>query len=158
MLKDLHLSYLTGTAQVVDNELFIAKLGQPRPARTWGQMFFQPYESKKEFIFCARHTVQPLAFIGLAIADPFFARALPLAVATIGAGFLIAAAIYNQSADGREAAIWAVDVSDAIMTAAVQAIIDLLVFPLSVLIMATRGLSTGLAAAEVYDYNAPQLG
>ena len=80
MLRDLHLSYLTGTADIVDNELFVEKFGQPRPARTWGQMFFQPYESKKEFIFCARHTAQPLAYIALTMANPLLAKALPLAV------------------------------------------------------------------------------
>ncbi len=71
MFEYLHIAHLTGTAEVMDNGLLTDTLNwNVHPRRSIGQMFFQPYTSTKEFIFCARNTVQPIALVALAIIDP----------------------------------------------------------------------------------------
>ncbi len=154
MLKDLHVSHLTGTAKVVENRWFDDAVVWGRPRRSIGQIFFKPYESKEEFIFCARNTLQPIALVGLAILDPMVTVTVPLIFTGIAAGLLVLGGI-QKCLGNDESAIWALKAGDDVMSRLCQAIINLLVLPLTALAMLTRGVSTGLQAAKIYDYDAP---
>ncbi len=156
MLNDLHVSHLTGTASIIENRLFKDIVVWDRNARTIGQMFFKPYESKKEFIFCARNTIQPIGLLGLSIISPVALVAASLTVALVTSGFLALSGI-NACLSNKETASWALNVAEEIFSRVCQTIINLLVLPLSALSMLTRGISTGLKAADVYDYDAPEV-
>lgn len=156
MLKNLHMSHLTGRAKVIENGLLTEKLIWNKTPHTIGQMFFKPYESKKEFIFCARHTVQPVLFLGLAIINPIVLVILPLLMTSISAGFFALAGI-NKCLGKAESAAWALNVAEFIFSDLCQTIIDLVVLPLAALSMITRGISTGLKAAKICDYDSPNV-
>lgn len=155
MLKHLHVAHLTGTATVVENQLFTDVVNFNRNRRTIDQMFFKPYESKKEFIFCARNTLQPIGLIGLGIISPVGVAASVLAVSLAGAGLLVCAAV-SKCLDNERAASWALDLAEELFSRICQAIINVIVLPLTALSMLTRGISTGLKAADIYDYDAPE--
>ena len=69
MTQFFSLAHITGSLKITQNNFF-NDIGTNRNPRTIDQMLFQPYESKEEFIFCARHTFTPIATIGLAILQP----------------------------------------------------------------------------------------
>ena len=154
MLKDLHVAHLTGTATVVENNFFSDEVRWDRPRRTISQMFFKPYESKKEFVFCARHTFQPVILVGLAILDPMVMVNVPLVFTGITAGLLVLSGI-QKCLGNDESAIWALNAANEIFSRLCQAIINILVLPITALAMLTRTVSTGLKAAELYDFDAP---
>ncbi len=99
-------------------------------------MFFQPYESKEEFIFCARHTFFPMAMIGLAVLNPIVIIAVPVIIGGLSA---VCAAIggisklcgYECSASGFLYA------AEYLIKDLCQMLIDLVVLPLSALAMLT---------------------
>ena len=151
-IKDqLSIAYLTGSLEVTHNYLTTDR-GNWRPRRSIGQMFFQPYESKEEFIYCARHTFHGALFIGMAVLAPAVAIVVP-AVMLIGAG--ICAALYGLGrVCGLEANLllgWA----EFLITDVLQATIDALMSPLSALAMVTRGISTGIHATGILAEPAP---
>ncbi|MCL9682571.1 hypothetical protein [Legionella maioricensis] len=156
MLKDLHVAHLTGTVTVVENHLFTDVVTRNRNARTIGQMFFKPYESKKEFIFCARHTLQPLAMIGVAVLSPFslVGAGIVFSLAEIGLHLF---ALVNVCTGNESSAHWALNLAEEVFSRLCQSVINLVVLPLTALAMLTRGISTGLKAADIYDYDAPEV-
>ncbi len=155
MLKDLHVAHLTGTATVHNNRFFSDVIEFNRTRRNFGQMFFKPYESNKEFIFCARHTLQPLALIGLSILDPISIAILPVFVAAASVGCLLISGV-NKCIGNAESASWWLDMADEIFSRLCQTVINLVVLPITALALVTRGISTGLKAADIYDYDAPK--
>jgi hypothetical protein len=156
MLKDLHVAHLTGTATVVENGLFTDTVNWDRNARSIGHMFFTPYESKKEFIFCVRNTLQPIAVIGLTVISPIALGAAfaTLSLATVG---LLAFAAINKKLGNEESASWTLNLAEEITSRVCQDIINFIVLPLTALSMLTRGISTGLKAADIYNYDAPEV-
>lgn len=154
MLKDVHVSHLTGTASILENQLLQDVLVWDRPKYTTGQMFFHPYESKKEFIFCARNTLQPIALIGLAVISPIVIATTPIILASLMLGFAAMSGII-QCFGNTELGSWAFDVAKELLSRCCQTLINLIVLPLTALTMLTRGISTGLKAAHIYDYDEP---
>ena len=143
MSLELSIGYLTGSAKVTKNHLNSDTIIW-RKRRTVGQMFFQPYESKEEFIYCARHTFLPMAMIGLAVLNPIVIIAVPVIIGGLSA---ICAAIggINKFCGDESSASFFLDTAKDLC----QMLIDLVVLPLSALAMLTRGISTGLHAAGI---------
>jgi hypothetical protein len=155
MFKNLHMSHVTGSAEVVENRLMGDVLRWDRTPFTAGQMFFKPYESKEEFIFCARNTVQPLLILGLAILDPFVLVTVPTVFCGLALGAVVVAGFSKLLGDD-DVANFALDFAEDVLTLLCQAIINLMVLPLSALALITRSVSTGLKAAGICDYDAPE--
>lgn len=146
MSLELSIGYLTGSAKVTKNHLNSDDIIW-RKRRTVGQMFFQPYESKEEFIYCARHTFLPMGIIGLAILNPTILITVPVIIGSLS---VICAAIGGISKlCGNEGASFFLDAAEYLIKDLCQALIDLVVLPLSALAMVTRGISTGLQATGI---------
>ncbi|KTD31485.1 hypothetical protein [Legionella maceachernii] len=154
MLKDLHIAHITGTARVLQNKLFADRVEFGLPRRSIGQMFFKPYESKKEFIFCARHTLQPVALIGLGILSPIGVAIIPAVFLAASLGCLVIGGL-AKSLGNQESALWWFKAAEEIVSRLLQTIINLVVLPVSAVALLTRSVSTGLQAASIYDYDAP---
>lgn len=149
----LSIGYLTGSAKAIRNRLNSDDTIESEP-RTVGQMFFQPYESKEEFIYCARHTFLPMPMIGLAVLDPTVLIAVPVIIG----GLITVCAVMGQISKlrGNEyVASYFLDTAEYLIKDLCQALIDLLVLPLSAFVMLSRGISTGLHAAEHEDVLSP---
>ncbi len=150
------VAHLTGTATVIENYYdhdLVSAI--PRPGFTIGQMFFKPYESEKEFIFCARSTLHPLLMAGIIAINPrvgiILPLMMPLALGALGVG-------YFASGCGDEAtASFCFDLADTLIQKLCQMMVNLLLLPLTAITMMTRGISTGLKAAGVCDYDAQPL-
>ena len=147
MASELTISYITGSAKVIRNNFSSDDIiwRKPRPV---GQMFFQPYESKEEFIFCARHVVMPISAIALMILNP----AVMLGVSGVFGGLsLVCAALgkINKLCGDERGASFFLDMADFLIKDLTQLLIDVLVLPLSVLALCSRGISSGLEAAGV---------
>lgn len=150
MINKLSLGHLTGSKKIISNHLFHDDVDAiERKRRTVGQMFFQPYESKEEFIYCARHTFTPMAFIVLMA--KFNPAALipaliltPLVIAGLSAFYAFVGGISQLCG-----AQVATEICFQRAISACQHLLDLVVLPLSALVMLTRGISTGLHAAGV---------
>ncbi|CEK10888.1 hypothetical protein [Legionella hackeliae] len=149
------IDHITGSKKVVANRI-THDIVEPQKRRSVGQMFFQPYESSKEFIFCARHTFMPAALIGLAILDPVGVAIAPIIITGLAAGFLLVGSL-AACAGWESASTDCFDHACNLINSMCQAIINMVVLPLSALVMLTRGISTGLQAAGIYDYDAPPI-
>lgn len=147
MSFELSIGYLTGSAEVTENHLTCDAVNW-RQRRTVGQMFFQPYESKKEFIYCARHTFLPMAMIGLAVFNPIAVLTVPFIILGLAAVCAAIGGITTLGGNEDSASVF-FDMAEHLITDLCQALIDLVVVPLSALVMLTRGISTGLHAAGV---------
>lgn len=156
MLKDLTIAHLTGTATVVRNRFFSDELIFNRSRRTIGQMFCKPYESGKEFIFCARFTLTPFLIIGCCIIDPLLVSVIPAVYITASLGCLLLSGL-NACVMRRDSASWWLDMADELFSRLCQAVINLVVLPLTALVLVTRSISTGLKATGLYDYDAPSV-
>ena len=157
MFKDVHMSHLTGTATIVENNWFDDQVVWDRERRTIGQMFFKPYESKKEFIFCARNTFQPIAFIGFALISPIVLVSTPIVFGVATLGCLAISAI-NKLLGDDETAWWALNLAEEICSRFCQFLVNLVLVPVTALAMITRGISTGLQAARICEFDAPDDG
>ena len=158
MSLELSISYLTGSKKVLENYLYQDVLVSCQP-RTLGQMFFQPYESKKEFIYCARHTFAAIALIAWAVLDPY--DLIGWSFIHVGMSAVLAAigGISKLCGDERNANLF-LSIAKGMIQTLCQMLIDSVVLPLSALAMLTRGISTGLHAAGIIreDGGAPPLG
>ena len=147
---EIGLAYLTGTAEVVSSD-FLVSIIRPnaKPAYSIGQMLFKPYESSKEFMYAAQNTIPTMLLIGCAIISPIStALILPTFLSLSFAMYSITSLTKNQ---------FCLDLANQFYYAAMQNIINLIVLPFSATAMLTRGLSTGLKAAGICDYDAPEL-
>ncbi|KTD08451.1 hypothetical protein [Legionella jamestowniensis] len=147
MSTELSIGYLTGSAKVTRNYLFTDDIIWRNP-RTTRQMFFQPYESKKEFIYCARHTFQPMAILGLAILNPYVLVIVPIIMGGLSAVFAALGGI-SKLYGNESAASFYLDTADFLIKDLCQAIIDLVVLPVSAVAMLTRGIATGVQAVGI---------
>lgn len=147
MSLELSIGYLTGSAKVTKNHLNSDDIIW-RKRRTVGQMFFQPYESKEEFIYCARHTFLPIAMIGLAVLNPTILITVPVIIGGLSAVFAVIGGISKLCGNERSASFF-LDTAEYLIKDLCQMLIDLVVLPFSALAMLTRGISTGLHAAGI---------
>lgn len=154
MRRLVNLGHLTGSGKVLDVGLFTTSV-TPRTRRDIGHIFFQPYESKNEFKFCAQRTAIPafMLLMGPAVILSTIDLLSAITVAILVSD-LLARSYHGGDLPVSEDNTNAVNYIVADMC---QAILDLLVFPLAVIVMMTRGISTGLKAAGIYDYDAPAL-
>ncbi len=90
MTQEVTIGYLTASVKVTKNNLMNDEVIW-RKRRSIGQMFFQPYESKEEFIYCARHIFLPITGIGVVIlvlivivTVPVLIGGLPILCAALG--------------------------------------------------------------------------
>lgn len=152
MPNQITIGYLTGSAKVIQNRMNSDDIEWRKP-RTAGQMFFQPYESKKEFIYCARHTFLPMAMIGLTILDPTIIITTSAIVTGMAIGCATGGGLAESLGKNGRAAF---DITNYLFRDLCQLLIDIVVFPLSALMMLTRGISTGLHAAGIVEEVLPQ--
>lgn len=151
MLDTLHISHITGTKTIYE------ELNNPK-RKTIGQMFFKPYESRREFLFGLKQVALPSLLLGIGLID-YAALALGTLVfsAAACATGLILAAIKLATNDIKESyAAIGLKTIDYVLTGICQNLINLIVLPVSALILVTRSLSTGLQAAGIYDFNAQE--
>ncbi|WP_392538485.1 hypothetical protein [Legionella sp. 227] len=147
MSLGLSIDYLTGAVKITKNHFnsddFI--LRKPRTVR---QMFFQPYESKEEYIYCARHTFLPMAQILWAIIDPTIMVTIPALVSSLLILCWVLGGI-NKLCGNEDGAAFFFNAAEYIFKDFCQFLIDLVVYPLSAIIMFSRGISTGLHAVGI---------
>lgn len=147
MSLELSIAYLTGSAKVTKNHLNSDDIIW-RKRRTVGQMFFQPYESKEEFIYCARHTFLPIAMIGLTVLNPTILITVPVIIGGLSAVCAVIGGI-SMLCGNESSASFFLDTAEYLIKDLCQMLIDLVVLPFSALAMLTRGISTGLHAAGI---------
>ncbi|ASQ46936.1 hypothetical protein [Legionella clemsonensis] len=145
MSVELSIGHLTGSAKVIRNHLYTDDVIW-RNRRTVGQMFFQPYESKQEFIYCARHTFQPMVILGAAILNPCILVIVPAVIGGLSAVFAALGGV-SKLCGNENAASFFLDTAEFLIKDLCQAFIDLVVLPVSAFAMLTRGVATGLQAA-----------
>ena len=156
-MKPITAAHLTGTATVMKNyfDHDVIKIDS-RPGFTVGQMFFKPYESEKEFIFCARFTLSPLLIAGIIAIDPLVGIILPSVMMTLALSALGVGYIASGCGDEATASV-CFDVAGTQIQKLCQLLVNLVLLPLTAIAMMTRGISTGLKAAGVCDYDAQPL-
>ncbi|QMT61622.1 hypothetical protein [Legionella sp. PC997] len=152
MLKKISIGYLTGSQKATENHLLSDTL-VPKTPFTWGQMFFKPYESTTEYIYCARHTFISAAFLGLIIFDPMRAVEIPLIVLG-GVAILFGVETAGKAMGSKQISSWAFEATNNIVQLFCQALIDLILLPVSAMAMLTRVASTALKERGIYDYDA----
>ncbi|PJD95592.1 MAG: hypothetical protein CK426_02580 [Legionella sp.] len=135
-IRKINIAYLTGEAIVVENGLLNDRVIMSSPSRNIGQMFFKPYQSKKEFIYCARNTLYPLGI--------FMLGANCLIGCGLMSGLCLGVALYCESQGAYRVAFKVLEYAVDLMAGCLQLCVDLAVFPLSALILMTRMMSTGL--------------
>ncbi|MCW8444726.1 hypothetical protein OQJ05_11765 [Fluoribacter gormanii] len=153
MFDKISIGYLTGSQKAIKNHLFSDTLVPQRPF-TWGQMFFKPYESPTEYIYCARHTFMSAAFLGLIIFEPMLIVTIPTIVLGVVA-ILVGVENIGKAADSDSISSWAFDATNYLVQDFCQVIMDLILLPISAMVMLTRGASTALKERDLYDYDAP---
>ncbi len=153
MSNKLSIGYLTGSAKVIENYLN-SDLIVSRERRSIGQMFFQPYESKEEFVYCARHTFMPMVFVGLAIFNPSILVTVPIIISGLAITCAAIAGI-NELFGNEDGSAFFLEIAEYLINDLCQAIIDLVLLPLTAIAMLTRGISTGLHAVGVTE-DAPE--
>lgn len=150
MLRGLH-THLSGKAVVEENYFFSDRLKFKKEGYSLSQFFFKPYDSK-EFVHCARHTFSPLFLVGLGVILPTSLLLLPLAVAAaIAVTFLISEVMHHMNMY-RTSDLF-LNISNEVLSQSIQTVIDLVVLPVSLIVLATRGISTALKAVDLYDHD-----
>ncbi|CAM2996966.1 hypothetical protein [Legionella worsleiensis] len=139
--------FLTGSHKATENRL-MGDLLLPRQRRTVGQMFFEPYESREEFVYCARHTFIPMAMIGLCVLVPATLIVYPAMVIGFSALSATVGAISDLCGDDVSGSFF-LNLSKTIIVSLGQLIIDLFLLPLTAVAMLTRSISTGLHMAGI---------
>jgi hypothetical protein len=143
MAIEVSIGHLTGTAKVVRNTLCGA-VTEPRDGYTIGQMFFKPYESKEEFLYCANHTIIPGAILSLSVIAPFLGIILPCFFLGAAGMFYIFAgttALFDSSAS---TIYWSL--AEGTLQIFAQLLVDVLLLPITAVAMLTRGIATGIDA------------
>lgn len=152
MLENISIGYLTGEHKAVENHINSDSLTPQRPF-TWGQMFFKPYESTTEYVYCARHTFIPATLAGLIILNPIVIIGLPVIMTAI-TFTLFALMGISEAINSDRLFTFAFEAGAYLVQDFCQGLIDLALLPVSALAMVTRGISTGLKATRICDYDA----
>lgn len=144
MLEKLHIAHLTGTAKIIKNHDFTDDVRFNANSRySIKQMFFEPYKSTEEFLFCLRNTVQPAIILAtlpvllnpgvLAAVINGLAIAAVLMCAGVGDGNVLTGIFQETSI---------LDVAEDMLTRALQGIINLIIFPITLVALITRSISS----------------
>ena len=152
-LNQIRLAHLDGTANIIDVSFLSASLNpNVRPRYSLGEMFFKPYESKKEARFCAQHTFLSGIVLGAFILCPI-TLIFPLVLVGMSTAGLIVSGIEKAMGNQEKASRW-LDFAERALTVFCYFALKVASFPVAVLALMTRGLSTGLKEAHIYDYDA----
>lgn len=121
---------------------------------TYGDMFFKPFEDKVQFSDHARQVASGSINLLLSVFLPF----VMLGVVAVYLAFSLAAysfALINDKVGGDQSqSLIGYKLASATVYVLLQSIVDVLVLPISVLTLLTRGVSTGLKSAGLYSYDA----
>lgn len=131
----VNLAYLTGSKKKVEYSLFNRESDIERPSRNTFDMFFAPYESKQEFVYCASNTL----FAALWLWDPFVIFDSLSQLAITNTIFFILGQM-GECAGSDEFAFFFNDFAHI----QAQNIVNILVLPVSSLILLTRSISSVL--------------
>jgi hypothetical protein len=152
--KILDIDYLTHSVKT-SKLMGIPVHVQGKPL-TIGQMFFKPYESD-EFEYPYLCTTASVGVLGLTMLAYQLTIAAPIAAAVIAAVIAVNIAFemsdwsrVNNLPENEQHGSFYLDTAEEFIRGLCQVIINLLVTPLAVFIMTTRGISTGLQAAGLY--------
>ncbi|MDF1683209.1 MAG: hypothetical protein P1U36_00985 [Legionellaceae bacterium] len=144
--KVVDLRYLThsvGTAKVMNTPIYVT--GE---RLSTSQMFFKSYKSGDEFQYQAVHILPSMSAFILAWHIPTIAVVLPMIVAGIAGASAALSGIYKLCGDDANGAFY-LDTAEDMIKGLCQILINVLVVPLALCIMLTRGISTGLEAAGI---------
>ena len=141
MPTELSIAYITGAAEVKKNH-FLSDTTIPRIPRSFHEMFFQPYESAEEFVYCARHTFQPLLLISLIILNPDLLITIPVYIIGAATAFATLGLLGQNFDDKSTIAHYSLEMAGVLMNDLLQNVVDIAMLPLSLLIMTTRSSSS----------------
>jgi hypothetical protein len=142
MAMDVSIGYLTGTAKAIRNTL-CGDVTEPREGYTLGQMFFKPYESKEEFIYCARHTLIPAALVATSVLVPFLGIFLPCFFLGAAGMFYFIAGVTALFCSSSTASVYC-GFAEGTLEVFLELLVDVLVLPIAAVAMLTRGVATGV--------------
>lgn len=150
MKHQISLSFLTGSKRITQNN-FNNDFGFERNPRNTKDMFFAPYESKQEFIHCARHTLLPALIVSSWVLNPINFVIVPAALLTALATLFIVEKI-SESLGAKSLESFA----NYLVKGFGQFTLDLLALPASSLLFLTRSLSsildkTGIINSETNE-------
>lgn len=144
----VNIGHITGTANV--KSLFPQKTSGER--RSIPQMFFAPYESPREFFYCASHTVLPPVIAASAVVSPiYFGAVYGFFAGLVGISGIVAGVV--KLFGGSEVSSFCTELFIEFMCSFVsnilQTLLDLVLLPISLLMLLTRSVSTGLHAVGI---------
>lgn len=112
-------------------------------------IFFKPYESTDEFLYCAEHTIMPaLLLIAAAIISPYMLILILCAATLIICCFLTLSMATELCGYKQESGLFFAEAENLCISLS-QMTIDMLVLPVSILVMLTRSFATGLDKAGI---------
>lgn len=129
-------AYLTGEYEVYESDI-LYDCGIPRAKRSLKGMFFTPYDSMAEFHFCLKHTLLPALLLTSFILNPISLLYVSVSILSFIAGFFAV----NQYLKSKGQDVPSVSIK-AISRELGQFITDLVLSPISSLILITRTLSS----------------
>ena len=112
-------------------------------------IFFKPYESTNEFLYCAEHTIMPaLLLIAAAIISPYMLILIPAAILSICSILTVFGLATELCGYEQESSLFFAEAENLCISLS-QMTIDMLVLPASILVMLTRSFATGLDKASI---------
>lgn len=144
-LKLIGVKHITHDCSVLKNNFLSSELAVFGQRRTLRGVFFQPYSGGKEFIFQAQHVIMPSLVVTALIINPIGAS-LSLAVLGALAGWAAVARLCVADKDKNQSFLYSV--AGSFVNDFCQSMIDILVLPLTALLLVTRGGSTLLNTKE----------
>ena len=145
MKHEVSVSLIDGSEQITHNYLDI-DLSFSREPRNIKGVFFAPYESKQEFIYCARHTLLPALIMSSWVLNPINFVIVPAVLLTsLVTLFIIEKISESLGATSFEAH------ANYLVNYFSQFIVDLLVLPASSLLFLTRSLSSILEKTGIIN-------
>jgi len=145
MKHEVSLSFLDGSKRIIKNN-FNSDLCVSREPRNIKDVFFAPYESKQEFIYCAKHTLLPALLVSSWVLNPINFVIVPAALLTaLATLFIIEKISESLGYTSLEAS------ANYLANDFSQFIVDLLVLPASSLLFLTRSLSSILEKTGIIN-------
>ena len=145
MKHEVSLSFLNGSRLMIQNG-FNSEQFLSREPRNIKGVFFAPYESKQEFIYCARHTLLPALIMSSWVLNPINFVIVPAVLLTS----LVTLFIIEKISESLGATSFEAD-ANYLVNDGSQFIVDLLVLPASSLLFLTRSLSSILEKTGIIN-------
>jgi len=145
MKHEVSISFLDGSKRIIQNN-FNSELFYRRESRNIKGVFFAPYESEEEFIYCARHTLLPALMVSSWVLNPINFVIVPAALLTA----LVTLFIIEKISESLGATSLEAD-ANYLVNDFSQYIVDLLVLPVSSLLFLTRSLSSILEKTGIIN-------